>query len=156
MARQPNADVFDRFMSLPGLRVLFPFYKKHKEFLLYGLFGVLTVIVNIATFSFLNIALSVNELAANAVAWVFSVLIAFATNKKWVFTSSVGGCLWRQMLTFFGGRAATLVLEEVILAVFVTMLELNSIAVKIAAQVIVIILNYVISKLLVFRGEKNG
>lgn len=152
---EPRGDVFDRFMSLPGVRVLYPFYKKHKEFILYGLFGVLTVAVNVLSFALLHTVFLMNELAANAIAWVLSVLVAFATNRKWVFTSSGESRLWRQVLTFFGGRAATLALEEIILAVFVTALGFNGMVVKLAAQVIVIALNYVISKLFVFKGEKN-
>ena len=55
------------------------------------------------------------------------------------------------MAWFFGGRLFTLVVEEAILAVFITWLGFNSMAVKLIAQVVVIVLNYIISKLIVFK-----
>ena len=58
------------------------------------------------------------------------------------------------MIHFFGGRLFTLVLEEVILFIFINKLHFNSILVKIAAQFIVLVLNYIISKLIVFREKK--
>ena len=57
----------------------------------------------------------------------------------------------KQMASFFGGRLFTLIVEEAILAVFITWLGFNSMAVKLVAQVVVIVLNYVISKLIVFK-----
>ena len=59
----------------------------------------------------------------------------------------------KQIASFFGGRAFTLVVEEAILAIFITWLRFDSMIVKVSAQVIVIILNYVISKLIVFRKQ---
>jgi putative flippase GtrA len=57
------------------------------------------------------------------------------------------------MATFASGRLVTLAIEELILLVFITILHFNSIVVKIVAQVVVIVLNYVISKLVVFRKK---
>ena len=86
------------------------------------------------------------------------MLFAFLTNKTWVFQS--GGQekgFLSLMLSFYAGRLVTLGVEELLLLVFITWLGFNSMAVKIAAQIVVIVLNYVISKLLVFRdkGEKK-
>lgn len=78
----------------------------------------------------------------------------FFTNRTWVFDGHVKTAreLMRQAGTFFGGRVFTLLLEEIILAVFITWLAFNTGVVKLAAQVVVIVLNYVISKTWVFRG----
>ena len=94
-----------------------------------------------------------NELVANIFSWILAVLFAFFTNRIWVFDGKTNGAkeFFVQMMNFFGGRVATLVVEEVILFVFITKLGFGSMVVKIAAQVIVIVLNYVISKLWVFR-----
>ena len=59
------------------------------------------------------------------------------------------------MLAFYGGRVVTLVVEEVILLVFITLLHFQSMLVKVVAQVIVIVLNYVISKLVIFNKESK-
>lgn len=58
------------------------------------------------------------------------------------------------MFSFFAGRLATLGVEEVILLIFITWLSFNSMAVKVVAQIVVILLNYVISKLFVFKKAK--
>lgn len=149
-------DIFDRFMGLPGFRIFEPFYVKYKEMLLYLFFGGLAFVVSVATYSLFNMALHMNELIANIYSWIITVLFAFLTNRIWVFQSPTEGvrAFLRQMMSFYGGRVITLFTEEAILFVFITLLSFSSLGVKIAAQIVVIILNYVISKLLVFRDEK--
>lgn len=146
-------DIFDRMMSLPGIRIFKPFYKKHKEVLLYLFFGGLSFFLNIGLFWILNRGLRMNALGANVVCWIVCVLFQFFTNRKWVFdgkTENAAGFL-RQISSFFAGRLFVLAIEELILAVFITWLDFNSMVVKLVAQVIVIVLNYVISKLIVFH-----
>jgi putative flippase GtrA len=153
MGEQKN--IFDRIMSLPGLRVLESWYWKHKEVLLYLFFGGIAFFLNIYLFALFYSTFGINELIANVICWIICVLFQFFTNRTWVFdgkTDSAGGFI-RQMASFFGGRVLTLVIEEAILAVFITWLGWNSMAVKLAAQIIVIVLNYVISKLIVFRKD---
>lgn len=145
-------DVFDKIMTLPILHIFEPFYKKNKEVLLYLFFGGLTFCVSIASYAFFDIALAMNELVANVLSWILAVTFAYITNKIWVFDAAThsAGEVAKQMVSFFGGRVATLVIEELILLVFVTLLAFPSVPVKVVAQVIVIVLNYVISKFLVF------
>lgn len=128
-----------------------------KELFRYMLFGVLTFFVSISTYGLFNQALKVDELTANAISWIFAVVFAYITNRIWVFSSVAKGIkqVFQEMCTFFGGRAVTLVIEEVILLVFITWLKFDSMTVKIAAQVIVILLNYVISKVYVFSNKKG-
>ena len=149
-------DIFDRLMRLPLLRVFEPFYKKHKEVLLYLLFGGLTTVVSIVVFA-LFFGLGLNELIANVISWILAVLFAYVTNRTWVFADKAdtrAGIL-REIAAFFGGRLATLLVEEAILAVFITWLRLPALPVKIAAQIVVIVLNYFISKLFIFK-KKNA
>lgn len=146
-------DIFDRLMHLSVLNIFESFYKKHKEMLLYLFFGGLTFVISVITYAFFNVSLGMNELVANIFSWILAVLFAFFTNRIWVFDGKTNGAkeFFVQMMNFFGGRVATLVVEEVILFVFITKLGFGSMVVKIAAQIIVIVLNYVISKLWVFR-----
>ena len=151
-------DIFDRLMGLRPFRPLWPFYVKYKEPLLYLFFGGLTTLISIFVFWLFDDPLRLNELVANLISWLLAVLFAFLTNKTWVFQS--GGQekgFLSLMLSFYAGRLVTLGIEELLLLVFITWLGFNSMAVKIAAQIVVIVLNYVISKLLVFRdkGEKK-
>jgi len=150
-------DFFDLLMEKQCFRVLNPFYKRHKEVLLYLFFGGLSFLVNVGSFIILNKSLSLNELVANVISWIITVLFVYVTNKLWVFKVDVKtkkGVIF-QILSFFTGRIGTLFLEEAILFVFITKMELNSTIVKIVAQIIVIVANYVISKLVVFRSEGN-
>lgn len=154
---EERKDIFDKIMMLPGLRILNPFYKKNKEVLLYLFFGGLTFLVSVISYAYFNVTLGINELVANIISWVLAVAFAFFTNRIWVFqapTETVSQFLM-QLIRFFMGRVATLVVEEVILLVFITILGFNSMAVKVIAQVIVIVLNYIISKLVVFRKKND-
>lgn len=151
-------DIFDRIMRLPLLVTFEPFYKKHKEVLLYLFFGGVVTLVSIGTFQFFYAVFKINELIANVISWVISVLVAYITNRTWVFrsTANTKSAVTVEMLGFFGGRAATLLIEELIILVFVTFLKFNSLAVKLAAQIVVIVLNYIFSKLLIFKNKKSG
>ena len=138
---QEKRDIFDRMMALPILNIFEPFYKKNKEVLLYLFFGGLTFIVSIATYAVFNVSMGINELIANVMSWVLAVLFAFATNRVWVFQAPTH-------------TIAEFLIEEIILLVFITWLGFNSMVVKVIAQVIVIVLNYVISKFFVFSDKK--
>lgn len=142
--------IFDRIMALPLLSKFAPFYKKHKSVLLYLLFGGLTTVVSIGTYAlFLPV---VSPLIANIISWVAAVTFAYVTNRTWVFASKEKGlAIIQEAFAFYGGRVFTLGLEEVVLYVFITLLFFPPLTVKVFAQVIVLILNYVISKLFVFK-----
>lgn len=126
-------------------------FKKYKEPILYIIFGVLTTVVSIAVFWFFTEIIVFDELIANIISWIIAVLFAFLTNRKWVFSSNKNQNFFIQAVKFYSGRLITLLIEEVIIFIFITLLSLNSLMVKIAAQFIVIVLNYVISKLYIFK-----
>lgn len=136
-------------------RKLETLYRKNKEILLYLFLGGITTIISIISYAVCNITFGINELIANIISWMLAVLFAFFTNRKWVFEATVHTVkeLVRQMLYFFGGRLATLLVEEVILFIFITWLGLDSMLIKVIAQVVVIMLNYIISKFWVFKKE---
>lgn len=145
-----NHDFFDRIMELPVLNRFYPFYEKHRQGLLYLFFGALTTLVSVASFVVFDSVLRLNPLVANVLSWICAVLFAYFTNRTWVFRSGSKSTAC-EMLSFFAGRLFTLGVEEVLLLVLVTWLQLNSTLVKLLAQVVVLILNFGISKLLVFR-----
>ena len=127
---------------------------KYRQIALYCVFGFLTFLISVAVYALCSRVLSLNELVANVISWVAAVLFAFFTNRKWVFDGhDATKGLWGQMASFFGGRLFTLAVEELILLVFVTVLRLDDVVVKIAAQVVVIVLNYFISKFWVFKKK---
>ena len=127
---------------------------KYKKILLYLIFGVLTTAVD-WIISFTLYSLHVNVHLANVTAWVCAVLFAFITNRTLVFESrerTTRG-IARELALFSGGRVTTLLLQELIVFVFYDLLTWNPYFVKMAAAVLVVILNYVISKLLVFKKK---
>ena len=144
-------DIFDRIMSLPGLRRFYGLYEKYKSILLYIFFGGCTTIVSIGSFMLLDSVLGLNELIANIGSWILAVAFAYVTNRVWVFSSRVRGkAVWKEALSFYSGRLITLGREEVMLLVFVTWLQFNSTVIKVIAQIVILVGNYLISKLITF------
>lgn len=126
------------------------------EMLSYIFFGVCTTVVNIAVFQFLTAVLHWNWAASNIVAWVLSVLFAFATNKLFVFRSKGGGAkrfFW-EALTFFGARVLSLGIDMAGMWLLLDLLKVNSLVSKIIVNVAVIIVNYALSKFIVFRKKE--
>ncbi len=146
-------DIFDRIISWKVFRPVQPFYQRYKEQLLYLFFGALTTLVNIVVYWSLTTPLGMAPLLANVIAWVVAVAFAYVTNRTWVFDQKAGepkGIL-REAASFAAGRLATLGLEELILWLGIDVLGVHDLLVKIVAQVLVIVGNYVISKWFVFR-----
>lgn len=129
--------------------------KKYKEIILYLIFGVLTTAVSIGVFA-LTEYLGIHELIGNIISWVVAVTFAFFTNRIWVFESKTNSAksFIKQLLLFYFFRLFTFFVEELLIFVFVTLLGFNSILIKVIAQIIIIILNFILSKLIVFR-KKN-
>ncbi len=127
------------------------FYEKHKQKISYLFFGGLTTVVSIGTFVGFTRIIPLGELVANVLSWVFAVLFAFFTNRKWVFSENAEGNIGKQLTRFCMGRFTTLLLEESILLIFVTILQMHDLAVKVVAQILVVVLNFIISKLFVFK-----
>lgn len=138
---------------------------RYREQILYLIFGGLTTVVDwlvsFVLYGVWDAAIDTNVFVihgANVIAWVSAVLFAFVTNRKWVFGSRQRGLLpiLRELCTFAGGRVITFLLQEALVAIFFDWLGLNKYAVKLIAAVLVVVLNYLISKLLVFRHRENG
>lgn len=132
-------------------------YPELKEFVLYALFGILTVAANIGTFMGLR-HLDVSTGVANALAWLFSVLVAYTTNRIWVFKSTSDNII-KEFGTFAFYRLLTGVLDEIIVVSLVEMTgspsprlsdKLWELLVKTGSNIIVIILNYIFSKKRIF------
>lgn len=149
-------DIWDKLMNLKLLRWLNPFFQKHRSVLMYLFFGAVTTVVSWVTFWLFAVVLQWNELVANLVSWIITVLVAFLTNRVWVFNAPTKGAAAyiKQLLSFYGSRVATFLVETALIYVFVTRLGFYEMAVKIAASIIVVILNYVFSKLFVFAKKK--
>jgi putative flippase GtrA len=147
MERKEN--IFDRVMRLPLLRVFYPFYERHREALLYLFFGVLTTAVSWGSFYLFYYPLPLGELTATALSWVAAVTFAFFTNRTFVFRAH--GRIAREALSFLLSRLSTLLVEEGYIFLFVTLLAFEAMWVKIAGNVLILVLNYLFSKFFVFK-----
>jgi putative flippase GtrA len=121
-----------------------------KELVLYVVFGTFTFFVNIIVYFFFEGILGVNYLISNILAWFFSVLFAYITNRIWVFESKSPDIL-KEMSLFFGGRIFSGAVDTGLMYLFIDVLSIGNTVSKITVQIIVIILNYVFSKLIVFK-----
>jgi putative flippase GtrA len=95
---------------------------------------------------------------SNAISWIFATYFAFVTNRRFVFTKHVKGiyAFFRQLVGFSAGRLITLGIEEAMLYFFIGCLKWPNMPVKFMSQFIVIALNYVFSKLIVFRKSPSA
>ena len=130
-------------------------YNKYKEGLLYLFFGGCTTLVNLISKWILLLTIidsknAVQLQVAIIISWIISVLFAYVTNRKFVFESKSSN-VFKEITSFFGSRVITLVLEMIIMYIFVTLLNFNVYVFTIISQILVIVLNYVFSKLFVFK-----
>lgn len=128
-----------------------------KEIILYVIFGVLTTLVSLITYyicvgTFLNAENAVELQIANIIAWIVSVAFAYITNRRFVFESKNTNKL-SEATKFVTSRIATLLMDMLIMFLGVTILKLNDRIIKLISQVIVIIANYVFSKIFVFKKK---
>ena len=147
----------------------------NREVLSYLLFGALTTLVALITFwlpdklfSALGyqgvvhyVTRSEKDFAyieANVISWVCAVTFAFVTNKRFVFESKATDTktVLRELVTFVGGRLATLLVDTLLMVLFVTALSFPEMIAKIIVQVVIVVLNYFISKWIVFRKPKEN
>lgn len=126
---------------------------KYKEILLYLLFGVLTTVVNIMAYYVLVRFFRINYIISNIMAWILSVLFAYITNRWYVFESKNNNFFY-EMISFFSARLVTGLMDIILMWVLVDNNILDDFIAKIIVNVIVIILNYIFSKLFVFKGGK--
>lgn len=147
----------DSFKKYKLLKLPVSLYFKYKEIIMYLIFGVLTTLVDFAVYFPLANFFHVHYLIANTLAWIAAVLFAFVTNKLWVFESRsfAPKIVLKELVMFAGGRIVSLCVQQILLYITVDLAHINKNISKLAVSVIVIILNYVLSKLLVFRSKKN-
>ena len=124
--------------------------QKNKEIIMYLVFGVLTTVVNIVVYYIFSNLLHMNYLFSNAMAGFLSVLFAYVTNRKYVFDSKNNQII-KEAISFFGSRLATGIMDMMLMWFLVNFNIVNDVVAKVVVNVIVVILNYILSKLVVFK-----
>ena len=137
------------------LKELADWYRSHQEGMRYLIFGALTTLVNIVAYSILYYVFHINNATSNIIAWIIGATFAYITNKLYVFNSKVNTKieLLKEILYFYGCRLLTLIIDEAIMIVTVDKFEWNALLMKIIANIIVIVLNFVFSKILIFKKK---
>ena len=135
-------------------------YQKYKEIINYLIFGVLTTVVSLVTYyicvyTILDPDNAVQLQIANVISWIISVAFAYITNRKFVFESKEKNKI-KEASKFVTSRIATLIMDMAIMYDGVTALKFNDKIMKLISQVVVIVMNYILSKILVFKKEKNN
>lgn len=131
---------------------------KYQELIKYLVIGVLTTVINYIIFALLVNIIKFDMHFSNIIAWIISVIFAYFTNKLFVFKSKSFkfNVLGKEIVTFGAARIFSLLLEEVILYVFVDKLKMEKLLIKLIANIIVIIVNYVLSKFIIFKKSSNN
>lgn len=129
------------------------FLIKYKEIISYLFFGVLTTAVSFIFYFIPSALLGTPAWLASIISWIFAVTFAYITNKKYVFESHAYGFgqVAKEIILFFGARLMSLGINVAIMFVFVDKLGLNEWVFFIISQVVVMVLNYVFSKLVIFK-----
>ncbi len=128
-------------------------YREYQEIFEYLLFGLLTTIVNIVVFFLLDTVINIPYLMANAISIVVAIMFAFYTNKKYVFKSepSTFTLVFKEFYLFVGLRLISGLFDMLTMWTLVDFMNLESNSSKIPTQFVVVILNYIFSKLIIFK-----
>lgn len=132
------------------------YFAKYHELISYGFWGVMTTLVNYAAYFIARKLLGAeNYLACNLIAWVVAVVFAFVVNKIFVFDSHswAGKIVFREAWQFLSARIFSGVIDMAMMWFFVDVLGFSDVIIKIISNIIVIVLNYVLSKLIIFRKK---
>ena len=133
-------------------------YRKYEEIINYLIIGGLTTVVSLITYyslvyTVLNANNAIQLQIANVLSWIVSVTFAYFTNRKFVFKSNNKNKL-QEARDFFASRILTLLIDMFLMFVFVTLLSFNDRIIKVIVQVVVIVINYILSKFIVFKKDK--
>ena len=131
-------------------------YKKYEEGINYLIFGFFAFVLNYVLYVLFAGVLDIHHLISTALSWALTVVFAYWTNRKFVFKSknSDAKSVREEFVSFVGARVATGLLEMGLMFVMVDCAKLNEFISKLVCQVIVILANYFLSKLWIFKEKK--
>lgn len=121
--------------------------------LMYLLMGGLTTAINIVVFWFSNDVLGMNYSIATVIAWIFSVLFAYVSNKLYVFESKNRSLntLLREIISFVSFRLVSLLMDLIVMYICISLLNIHALFAKVLANVVVLVANYAFSKWFIFK-----
>ena len=143
--------------ALTSIKEFKIFLKKYSEVISYLIFGVLTTLINLATFWILSTVFNLETIAATVAAWIIAVAFAFITNKIWVFKSKTktNQETTKEAIMFVIARLITLGIEVFLMWLMVDNFKQDKLIWKLLCNIITVILNYLFSKLIVFKERRT-
>ncbi|MEG0180797.1 MAG: GtrA family protein [Peptostreptococcaceae bacterium] len=140
------------------MKNLFNLYGKYKEIILYLFFGLLTTVVSISSYYLCSEILQLHYLISNIISWIFAVIFAYVTNRIWVFESKSKGIqsVLKEIFTFINCRLLSGIIDMAVMILLVDIININDLYSKIFTQFIVVILNYLLSKLIIFKNNTTN
>lgn len=136
------------------LKKICNYYKQYEELTNYLIVGFLTVLISLVSYSLLSVIFDPNHplllQVNNVLSWVFAVIFAYICNKKYVFKSK-NRSIKKEFFSFVTSRIVTLLLDMLVMFLMVTILLFNDTLSKLISQGLVIIINYILSKFIVFK-----
>lgn len=132
-------------------------YKKHEEGINYLIFGFLAFVLNYILYFIFADTIAMHYMVATVLSWVLTVVFAYWTNRTFVFKSKnkEAASVVKEFISFIGARVATEVLEIVLMYVLVDICSINDKISKLVCQTIVILANYVLSKIWIFKDTSG-
>ena len=133
-------------------------WKRYRELILYIFFGGCTTLINILVYFVCRQWLKMSVVSADVIAWFLAVIFAYVTNKLYVFRSKSwrGRLIVKELAEFFAARLFSLGVDVGILYVTVEILKWWELPMKVLSNVVVIAINYVCSKWIIFRKDAAG
>ena len=133
-------------------------YQKYHEIINYLIFGVLTTIVSLGSYYLLTSFIfnpndAIELQITNILSWIFAVTFAYFTNRKYVFNSNDKNILG-EMVKFYLARLTSLLIDMLLMYIFVSYLKYNDKIIKVIVQIIVVTMNYIFSKILIFKNQR--
>ena len=129
-------------------------YNKYKEIINYLIFGVLTTVISILSYALFTRIFHIDIYISSVLSWILAVDFAFITNRIYVFNSKEKN-IFLELIKFYLSRLASLGIELLLMYLFVHIFNINDMISKIIVQGVVIILNYIFSKIFVFKKKQN-
>lgn len=128
-------------------------YRKYKEAVDYLFWGGVAFFLSMILFYLFANVMNIYEQIANILSWIICVIFTYLTNRTFVFRSKVKGLknIFKEFKDFVTARVLTLVMENAILFVMIDMLTINNMISKLVGQFVVIVSNYFLSKLWIFK-----
>ena len=137
------------------MKKLLELWKKYEEGINYLFWGGIAFVLSMVLFYLFANVMHMNEQPANVITWIICVIFTYVTNRTFVFKSKTkgAGAIGKEFFNFTTARLATLILENLTLFVCIDLFHMYNMLAKLIGQFLVIVSNYVLSKLWIFKKK---